>query len=50
MIGPIGIGSTLALSRRVDTLERITRELSQMLDERPIKPAPALAVAPPHAA
>jgi hypothetical protein len=50
MIGPIGIGSTLALSRRVDTLERITRELSQMLDERPVGPAPALAVVPPPAA
>ena len=50
MIGPIGICRTLALSRRVDTLERITRELAQMLDEPPIKPAPALAVAPPHAA
>ena len=50
MIGSIGIGSTLALSRRVDTLKRITRELAQMLDERPIKPAPALAVVPPYAA
>jgi hypothetical protein len=50
MIGPIGIGSTLALSRRVDILERITQELSQMLDERPARPAPALVAVPPPAA
>jgi len=34
-IGPIGIGRTLALGRRVDALERITKEINQLLDDRP---------------
>jgi hypothetical protein len=37
--GPIGIGRMLALSRRTDSLERIARELSELLDYRPTGPA-----------
>ena len=33
--GPLGIGRLLALSRRVDACERISRELSELLDEHP---------------
>ena len=39
--GPIGVGRLLSLSRRTDALERIARELSDLLDHRP--PSPALA-------
>ena len=42
IIGPIGIGRTLALSRRIDALERITREINQLLDDRP-DPTPTTA-------
>jgi hypothetical protein len=38
-LGPIGIGRMLALSRRTDSLERIARELSELLDHRPTGPA-----------
>jgi hypothetical protein len=41
IIGPIGIGATLALSRDIDTLERIQRELVALLDSRPLRPAPS---------
>jgi len=34
-LGPIGVGRMLALSRRVDALERIARELSELLDQHP---------------
>ena len=33
--GPIGIGRMLALSRRTDTLERLARDLSDLLGEPP---------------
>ena len=33
--GPIGVGRLLALSRRTDTLERIGRELYELLDNDP---------------
>ena len=39
--GPIGIGRMLSISRRTDALERIAREIMELLDHRP--PAPALA-------
>lgn len=39
--GPIGIGRMLAISRRTDALERIARELSELLDHQPTGPAPA---------
>ena len=39
--GPIGVGRMLSLSRRIDALERIGREIMELLDHRP--PAPALA-------
>jgi hypothetical protein len=41
IIGPIGIGATLALSRDIDTLERIQRELVALLDSRPLRPVPS---------
>jgi len=41
IIGPIGIGATLALSRDIDTLERIQRELVVLLDSRPLRPVPS---------
>ena len=50
IIGPIGIGATLALSRDVETLERIQRELVTLLDSRPLRPAPSAGIAPPTAA
>jgi hypothetical protein len=40
-IGPIGIGRILVMGRRVDTLERITREINQLLDDRPNNPPTA---------
>jgi hypothetical protein len=43
IIGPIGIGATLALSRDIDTLERIQRELATLLDSRPLRPVPSVA-------
>jgi hypothetical protein len=39
--GPIGVGRLLSLSRRADALERIAREINDLLDHRP--PAPAVA-------
>jgi len=39
--GPIGIGRMLSLSRRTDALERIGREIMELLDHRP--PSPAVA-------
>jgi hypothetical protein len=33
--GPIGIGRMLAVSRRCDALQRIGRELSELLDHYP---------------
>ena len=42
--GPIGIGRMLALSRRTDTLERLARDLSELLGEPPpARMAPAVA-------
>jgi hypothetical protein len=41
IIGPTGIGATLALSRDIDTLERIQRELVALLDSRPLRPVPS---------
>lgn len=42
--GPIGIGRMLALSRRTDTLERLARDLSELLGEPPpAHMAPAVA-------
>jgi hypothetical protein len=43
IIGPTGIGSILALSRDVDSLERIQRELAALLDSRPLRPVPSVA-------
>jgi hypothetical protein len=39
--GPIGIGRMLSISRRTDALERIGREIMELLDHRP--PSPAVA-------
>jgi hypothetical protein len=39
--GPIGVGRMLAISRRADALERIGREIMELLDHRP--PSPAVA-------
>jgi hypothetical protein len=50
IIGPIGIGSMLALSRDIDTLERIQRELAALLDSRPLRPVPSGGRAVPAAA
>jgi hypothetical protein len=50
IIGPIGIGATLALGRDIDTLERIQRELVALLDSRPLRPVPSASVAHPTAA
>ena len=50
IIGPIGMGSILALSRDTDTLERIQRELAALLDSRPLRPVPSASIAPPTAA
>jgi hypothetical protein len=41
IIGPTGIGATLAISRDIDTLERIQRELVALLDSRPLRPVPS---------
>ena len=43
IIGSAGIGATLALSRNIDTLERIQRELVALLDSRPLRPVPSAA-------
>lgn len=43
--GPIGVGRLLALSRRTDTLERLVRELAELLDHRPPSPTVAPLVA-----
>ena len=48
--GPIGTGAILALSRDIDTLERIQRELAAMLDSRPLRPVPSIAATQPAAA
>lgn len=50
IMGPIGIGTTLALSRDVETLERIQRELAALLDSRPLRPVPSSGRAVPDAA
>ena len=42
--GPIGIGRMLALSRRSDALERIGRELSELLDDGRPPMAPVLTI------
>ena len=39
--GPIGVGRLLSVSRRVDALERIARDINDLLDQRPPAPAPA---------
>jgi hypothetical protein len=39
--GPIGVGRMLSLSRRTDALERIGREIMELLDHRPPPPAVA---------
>ena len=41
--GPLGVGRLLALSRKVDACERISRELSELLDEHPKPNQSALA-------
>lgn len=43
--GPLGVGRMLALSRRTDALERISRELAELLDHRPPSPTVAPLVA-----
>ena len=48
--GPIGIGRMLSLSRRSDALERIARELSELLDHRPPSPTVAPPVVAPETA
>ncbi|MEI6032436.1 MAG: hypothetical protein WCQ20_14930 [Synechococcaceae cyanobacterium ELA739] len=42
--GPIGVGRMLAVSRRCDALQRISRELSELLDHYP--PGALLSVLP----
>lgn len=39
--GLIGIGAMLALSRDVETLERMQRELAALLDSRSLRPVPS---------
>lgn len=48
--GRIEIGLALGLSRDIDTLERIQRELTALLDSRPLSPVASVGIAPPTAA
>ena len=50
IIGTIGIGTIIGLSRDIDTLERIQRELVALLDSRPLRPVPSASVTHPTAA
>ena len=49
-IGPIGMGSILALSRDIDALEQIQQKLVALLDSRPLRPVPSVGIASPAAA
>jgi hypothetical protein len=42
--GPIGVGRMLSLSRRTDALERIGREIMELLDHQPGPTAAPLAL------
>ena len=42
--GPIGVGRMLAISRRTDALERIGREIMELLDHQPGPTAAPLAL------